>query len=298
VVGASSNPLSGVTMMSVLFMSILLLFLMGGDINKTISAATLGGIAIIIAGFVTCAGAVSCDNLQDLKAGQLVGATPWKQQVMLVVGVIVGAALMAPIFNTLYQAYGIGDVFPRAGMDPTQAMGAPKAAMMAIVAKGVFARTIDWNLVSMGAVAAIVVIALDEMLRSSNVGFRMPILPVAMGVYFPLDITLPILAGGMISYFARRRIENARGQLGINFAQARDGAKRRGILMASGLVAGESLVGILVAAMIVSVPDFSTYYRMLNTPMWVQIIGGGLAFLGLCTYLFKISASPHAQRLR
>lgn len=289
IVGASNNPLSGVTIMGVMFISLMLLFMMSADIGKTISAATLAGVAIILGAVIACAGAVSCDNLQDLKAGQLVGATPWKQQVMLAVGVVVGALLMAPIFNVLFQAYGIGDVFPHEGMDPTRAMGAPKAAMMAMVAKGVFTRSLDWGMVTVGAIAAILVIAMDELLRARGSNFRMPVLAVSLGVYMPIEITFTVLAGGLIAYFAGQRLEKFREQLGINYERVAGTARRRGILFSSGLVAGEALVGIMIAAMIVSVPSIREVQNMLNLSPTVLTTGGVVVFSVMCAYLYSIS---------
>lgn len=290
ILGSSNNPLSGVTIMAVMFVSLLLLVLMSNDLGQAISAATLAGISIIIAAVVACAGAVSCDNLQDLKAGQLVGATPWKQQVMLIVGVIVGSLLMAPIFNVLFAAYGIGDVMPREGMDPARALGAPKAAMMAMVAKGVFTHSLDWSMVTIGGIAAILVIAVDEVLRARGSEFRLPVLAVALGVYMPLEITLPVLIGGLISLYATKKLDKARGILGIHFHNVVEVARRRGMLFASGLVAGEALIGITIAAMIVSVPSMRDSQEMLNLSVFAQNIGGTVVFALMCAYLYTISS--------
>lgn len=286
-VGSSNSPLSGITIMSVLFLSVIMLLLFPSD---SVSPIKLSAFVIIIAAVVTCASAVSADNLQDLKAGQLVGATPWKQQAMLIVGAIVGAAVMAPVFNVLFQAYGIGDVFPVEGMDKSQALGAPKAAFMAVLAKGVFERSLDWTIVSFGAVSAVVVIIMDEFLKRKNTKFRLPILPVAIGVYMPLDVTTPVLIGGLISLYANRKLDRYRGQLGTKFEEVAESVKRRGVLFSSGLVAGEALMGILIASFLVSVPNFTNLKSYFMPSEILQTIMGTLVFLGICAYLYNISS--------
>lgn len=286
-VGSSNNPLSGVTIMGILFMSLLMLALMGSDIGKVVTATQMAAFAIMVGAVVACAGAVSCDNLQDLKSGQLVGATPWKQQVMLIVGVIAGALIMAPIFNVLFQAYGIGEVFPREGMDKTQALGAPKAAMMAMLAQGVFERSLNWSIITIGGIASAVVIAIDSRLKAAKSEFRMQVLAVALGVYMPLDITVPVLIGGLISRLVSRKLDSMRGQLGTQFHKASENAKRRGMLFASGLVAGEALMGIFIAGMVVSVPAFANIRNILGLSELVQTVLGTLVFCALCAYLYK-----------
>lgn len=287
IVGSSNNPLSGVTIMGVMSMALLMLVLLGGDIGKTITAAQMAAFAIIVGAVVACAGAVSCDNLQDLKSGQLVGATPWKQQVMLIVGVIAGSLIMAPVFNVLFQAYGIGEVFPREGMDKAQALGAPKAAMMAMLAQGVFERSLNWSIIGLGGLASAVVIAIDARLKAVNSEFRLPVLAVALGVYMPLDITVPVLIGGLISSLINKKLGSMRGQLGTQYNKVAESAQRRGLLFASGLVAGEALMGIFIAGMIVSAPAFCQLRNVLGFSEMTQGLLGALVFSALCVYLYK-----------
>src|SRR3569623_1136366 len=145
--GSSNSPISGVTIIAVLSSSLLLFFLIGNQLGldgSKIKALSAAAITIIIGSIMATASAVSGDNLQDLKAGQWVGATPWKQQVMLMLGVVVGAIAITPILQILFEAYGIGDVLPRPGMDPTKTLTAPKAAVMAAIAGGVFEQSLEW----------------------------------------------------------------------------------------------------------------------------------------------------------
>jgi putative OPT family oligopeptide transporter len=234
-VGSSNNPVSGITISTILFASLVLLAFLG-------SGSTVGPVAAILIGAVTCsAAAVAGDNLQDLKAGRLLGATPWRQQVMLAIGALAGAAIMAPVLNLLLEAYGIGTP-AHAGV---KALNAPQATLMAAVAKGIFARDLPWSMIGLGAAVGASVIAFDLWLRKRGGRWRAPVLAVAVGIYLPLEYTSPIFIGGLIAELVDRW-------------HARHGAhgdpetqRRNGLLFASGLIAGEAIVGVLIAIPIV-----------------------------------------------
>ena len=234
-VGSSNNPISGVTIATVLVSSLLLL-LMGLGTEKGPAAA------IIIGSVVCCAAAIAGDNMQDLKTGFLVGATPWKQQVMQMVGVVAAAFVMAPILTLLLNAYGFeGHVSARANP-----LAAPQANLMAAVAKGVFAKNLPWNFVWLGVAVAVGVIILDVILERRGSGFRAPVLAVAIGFYLPFELSVPIFAGGVIHAVIKRRQAKAR-----QTKEAIAAAGQRGLLFASGLITGEALIGILMAIPIV-----------------------------------------------
>jgi len=234
-VGSSNNPISGVTIATVLVSSLLLL-LMGLGTEKGPAAA------IIIGSVVCCAAAIAGDNMQDLKTGFLVGATPWKQQVMQMVGVVAAALVMAPILTLLLNAYGFeGHVSARANP-----LAAPQANLMAAVAKGVFAKNLPWNFVWLGVAVAVGVIILDVILERRGSGFRAPVLAVAIGFYLPFELSVPIFAGGVIHAVIKRRQAKAR-----QTKEAIAAAGQRGLLFASGLITGEALIGILMAIPIV-----------------------------------------------
>ena len=185
-VGSSNNPVSGITIATILFAAVVLLGLMG-------SKAVMGPVAAIMIGAVVCCAAcVAGDNLQDLKAGQMVGATPWKQQLMLAVGSVVCALVMAPVLNLLAAAYGIG--VPTAA-HPKPLLLAPQATLMASVARGVFGGSLPWSMVVAGGLIGMAIIAVDEVLRLRGVRFRVPVLAAAVGIYLPLDVTMPIFLG-------------------------------------------------------------------------------------------------------
>jgi putative OPT family oligopeptide transporter len=220
-VGSSNNPISGVTIATVLVTAILLFALLG---NQPAGIAAV----MLVAATVCCAAAISGDNLQDLKAGRLVGATPARQQVMQMIGVAAAAVTLAPILSLLYNAYGLGGVFPRAGMDAAESLAAPQATLMVSVARGVFARQLEWGMIGIGAAVAVAVILLDETLKARGSRFRVPVLAVAVGIYLPVELSTPIVIGGIVAHLT-------------------GGSRRNGLLFSSGLIAGEALAGIAMA---------------------------------------------------
>lgn len=234
-VGSSNNPVSGITICTILFASLLLLLLMGRE-------AALGPVAAIMIGSVVCCAAcVGGDNLQDLKCGQLVGATPWRQQVMLAIGAASCALVMAPVLNLLLKAYGIG--VP--SVEHPNPLIAPQATLMASVAKGMFGGQLPWGMISIGALIGIVIVLVDQYLRARKASFRAPVLAVAVGIYLPLELSVPIFIGGLIAHIVERRL-GIRGD-----SPEAERARQKGVLFAAGLITGEALMGILIAVPIV-----------------------------------------------
>lgn len=243
--GTTSSPFSGIMIMATLIVSFVFMLLLGSQVSFSADAdgaLSAAGITILIATLIGCASAVAGDNLQDLKSGQLVGATPWKQQVMLIVGVLSSAIILAPIFQILFEAYGIGDVLPREGMDPAHALGAPKAALMAALSQAIFSQSMDWTMVTIGVGLGVVVLIVDKFLKQAQSSWRLSILAVAIGIYMPLEITSALLLGGILSYASQKSLAKSKAS-----AEEKAATERRGILFASGLIAGEALVGILLA---------------------------------------------------
>ncbi|WP_447936690.1 OPT family oligopeptide transporter [Thermomonas fusca] len=245
-VGSSNNPVSGITIATILFASAVLLVLLGegGKMAVGASGAPLGAVAAIMIGAVVCcAAAVGGDNLQDLKAGYIVGATPWKQQLMLGIGAFSCALIMAPVLNLLAQAYGIGAPTP----EHPNSLSAPQATLMASVAKGMFGGELPWTIIGIGAVVGAVIIALDEWLKATGKTFRVPVLAAAIGIYLPLELMVPIFLGGLLAYLVEKR----HGMVGSHDEAARDRLHRPGTLFAAGLITGEALMGIFIAIPIV-----------------------------------------------
>lgn len=243
-VGSSNNPISGVTIATLLFAALLLLAvgMVGSDGARA---------AVLIAAVVCCAAAIGGDNMQDLKAGHILGATPWKLQIMQFVGVLAAAFFMAPILNLLLKAYGIGDITVP-GQEP---LAAPQASLMQSVAQGVFEGGLPWNIIFMGMVLAAIVIALDLLCEWRNFRFRLPVLAVAVGVYLPVELSIPMLAGGLISAAVHPRLpdegDEMEGEMKANLMDMRQGGERNGLLFAAGLITGEALLGIILAIPIV-----------------------------------------------
>ncbi|WP_240097125.1 OPT family oligopeptide transporter [Thermomonas flagellata] len=245
-VGSSNNPVSGITIATILFASVVLLVLLGegGKHAVGVAGAPLGAVAAIMIGAVVCcAAAVGGDNLQDLKAGYLVGATPWKQQLMLGIGAFSCALIMAPVLNLLAQAYGIGAPTPQ----HPNSLAAPQATLMASVAKGLFGGQLPWTIIAIGAGVGAAIIALDEWLKARGSHFRVPVLAAAIGIYLPLELMVPIFLGGLLAYLVEKR----HGLAGSHDEAARDRLHRPGTLFAAGLITGEALMGILIAIPIV-----------------------------------------------
>jgi putative OPT family oligopeptide transporter len=238
-VGSSNNPVSGITIGTILFASLVLMLLMGRD-------APLGPVAAIMIGAVVCCAAcIAGDNLQDLKCGYMVGATPWRQQVMLGIGAISCALVMAPVLNLLAQAYGIG--VPTA--ERPNPLLAPQATLMASVSKGLFGGDLPWNMIWIGTAIGAVIIAIDEVQKKRGSSFRVPVLAAAVGIYLPLDLTVPIFLGGLLAHLVERAA-------GIRAdADASERIHRKGVLFSAGLITGEALVGILIAIPIVLAGD-------------------------------------------
>lgn len=235
-VGSSNNPVSGITIATILFASLVLWFLLGK--NSSIGAMA----AIMIGAVVCCAAAVGGDNLQDLKAGYIVGATPWKQQLMLMIGAFSCALIMAPVLNLLAAAYGIGSPT----VQHPNPLPAPQAVLISSVAKGMFGGHLPWGMVGIGAAIGAVIIALDEWLKSRKSSFRVPVLAAAIGIYLPLELMVPIFLGGLLSYFVERRKKLKAGD-----EEMRDRIHRPGTLFSAGLITGEALMGIAIAIPIV-----------------------------------------------
>jgi putative OPT family oligopeptide transporter len=240
-VGSSNNPISGVTIATLLFASLILLGLFGRGLEHGPAAA------ILIAAVVACAAAIAGDNLHDLKAGYLVGATPWKQQVMLIVGTLVSALVMAPVLNLLLKAYGIGPVTP----EHPQSLTAPQATLMQSVAEGVFRGGLPWGMVLIGMGVAVALILFDLALERRESTFRVPVLAVAIGIYLPFELSVPILLGGILAWLVQRAQRRREWGSGEAAEEARKEIEQRGMLISSGLITGEALVGIAMAIPIV-----------------------------------------------
>ncbi len=241
-VGSSSSPISGIAIIATILTSLLLLTVLGGSGMLADEAGKQAAIAftLFVVSVVLATATVSNDNLQDLKTGYLVGATPWRQQAVLVVGCVVGALVIPPVLDLLYHAYGFPGAMPDAKMDPNQALAAPQATLMAAIARAIFGTGLDWVSVLIGVTGGIVLIGIDLLLKAFRRG-GLPVLAVGIGLYLPPTVGVTLAIGALLGWVIDR-------QLGAR-ADA-DMARRRGTLLASGFIVGESLVGVAMAAII------------------------------------------------
>jgi putative OPT family oligopeptide transporter len=214
----------------------------GGEGSRFAVALTL-----FIASIVVTVSSIANDNLQDLKTGSMVGAAPWRQQVALVIGVVAGAVTIAPVLQLLYANYGFPGSLPHPGMNPQNAMAAPQATLMTQIANGIIHHELPWSMVYIGAALGVVLVIIETLLRRR--GYSFPALTVGIGIYLPYEVSLTIAIGGVISWFSEKAI--AKRVAGSDASANSDVAakvRRRGVLIASGFLAGESVTGVLLAA--------------------------------------------------
>ncbi|MCP9290817.1 OPT family oligopeptide transporter [Gracilimonas sediminicola] len=291
-VGSSNNPISGVTIATVLATSLCLLAILGSQVDFTADmekATTAAAAAIIVGAMIACAAALAGDNLQDLKAGQLVGATPYKQQIMQVVGVVAAALVIAPILSLLFNAYGLGGVFPREGMNPEEMLTAPQATLMQSVAEGVFARNLEWGMIIIGGLIAVAIIILDQILKRKGTEFRTPVLAVAVGIYLPVELSVPIFLGGMIAWTAARFVRNRAIENGESPEEAETTAERKGLLFSSGLITGEALIGIILAIPFALFESTDALRLMPEGFGWLTDVLGVGAAVCFMIWLYKVA---------
>ena len=203
--------------------------------------AALVAFALFVTAIVFACATISNDNLQDLKTGQLVGASPWKQQVALIVGVIAGSLVIPPTLDLLNQAYGFpGD--PNRAAIAADPLPAPQATLISTLARGVLNAELDWRMIGIGALVGLACIVIDETLGRLKL-IRLSPLAIGIGIYLPMDATQPVVVGALIGWLYERAMQGrANAEMAIRF----------GVLLASGLIVGESLLGVLNAGLIVA----------------------------------------------
>ena len=274
-VGSSNNPVSGLTIATILFAALVLVMMLGPD-------SSIGAVATIVIGAVVCCAAcIGGDNLQDLKCGYILGATPWKQQLMLAVGGVSSALVMAPVLSLLAQAYGIGV--------PTEAhpspLLAPQANLMASVAQGIFGGELPWGMIATGAAIGALIIIIDEIQKKRGSSFRTPVLACAVGIYLPIELSVPIFAGGLVAWLVERYFKpgDEEGE--------RERIHQKGTLFAAGLITGEALMGIFIAIPIVTSgsADVLALPEALHFGGWLGLVM--LTGVGLLLYRIAVRQS-------
>jgi putative OPT family oligopeptide transporter len=271
-IGASNSPVSGIGILSVVAASLMLVGLFGRETPPGTSEA-LVAYALIVTGIVFGIATISNDNLQDLKTGQLVGATPWRQQVALIFGVIFGSLVVPPVLQVLYDAFGFAGM-PGAG---PQALPAPQAALISALAKGVLGGDLNWTMIGYGALTGVGLVMLDEALGRAKT-LRLPPLAVGIGIYLPMAAVLPVVIGAVIGYFYDRWADRrAKPEF----------ARRMGVLTATGLIVGESLWGVVFAGIVAGSGSDAPLAVVGEGFEPFALIGGTILFVLLAAWVYR-----------
>ncbi|MBA17387.1 MAG: oligopeptide transporter, OPT family [Sphingomonas sp.] len=271
-IGASNSPVSGIGILSIVGASLMLVAMFGRDHSPETTDA-LVAYALIVTGIVFGVATISNDNLQDLKTGQLVGATPWKQQVALVIGVVFGSLVVPPVLEVLNQAMGFAGA-PNAGPN---ALPAPQAALISALAKGVLGGDLNWAMIGYGAAAGVGFVVLDELLGMTG-KLRLPPLAVGIGIYLPMSVILPTVIGAGIGFFYERWADKR--------ADA-EFARRMGVLTATGLIVGESLWGVAFAGIVYGTGSDTPLALVGDGFATPALIGGVVLFAALTMFLYR-----------
>lgn len=248
-VGSSSSPISGIGLIGVIISSIVFLVLGVELFQDPMLSKFAVALAIFTTSVILATAAISNDNLQDLKTGHLVGATPWKQQVALLVGCVFGALAIVPVLNLLYQAYGFVGAMPREGMDASSALAAPQANLMSTIAQGIFHHNIEWGYMAFGVFVGILMIIIDKILKGTQ-KMSLPPLAVGIGIYLPPAVNIPLVIGGILKYIVMQHLTKKYAK-NSHKEEKLASCEQRGTLFASGLIVGESIFGVIIAGIAV-----------------------------------------------
>ena len=274
-IGSSNSPLSGIGILAVIGFALILVFGVHAGSSPATGTAFVA-YALFVTAVVFAAAAIDNNNLQDLKTGQLVDATPWKQQTALVIGVVAGAEIIPPILDLLNRAYGFAGA---PGPHREHPLPAPQAGLISALAQGVIQNNVDWSLIETGGLIGVLVIGADALLRRLKPGAHLSPLAVGLGIYLPTQSTLMVVVGAVAGWIFERHAD----------ARARSEAtKQLGVLLASGMIVGEGLVGVLVAALVAfSGQDFPLSLVgdsfAANGAVWL----GGAVFAGVIYLLYR-----------
>lgn len=279
-IGSSNSPVSGLAILAIIGISLIVLFVAHGASGAAKDA--LVAFALFVTSVVLSAATIANDNLQDLKTGQLVDATPWRQQVALVVGVLFGSLVIPPILDLLNAAYGFaGAPHPHAAA-AAQPLPAPQATLISALARGVISGQIDWGLIGIGAIVGVAIIIVDEVLRAATKQkAKLPPLAVGLGIYLPTSTTAAAVLGAIFGWFYNRRVSRGPNP---------EAAKRLGVLIASGLIVGESLFGVLLSGIIVTSGKGAPLALVGDWFLVPSEIIGGIVFIGVTVLLYRWAA--------
>jgi len=274
-IGASNSPISGIGILAIVAASLLLAA--GFDADGETQTKALVAYALFTTAIVFGIATISNDNLQDLKTGQLVGATPWKQQLALVYGVLFGSLVIPPVLNVLNAAYGFAGA-PGVG---AEALPAPQAALISALARGVLGGDLNWRMIFIGAAIGVVVVLIDELLGRAK-KLRLPPLGVGIGIYLPMAVTLPVVIGSVLGWLYDRRAERRRHPIFT---------KRMGVLLATGMIVGESLFSVAFAFIVYLTGNGDPIALVGEDFAPYALIAGTLLFFALLAFLYRRAAA-------
>jgi putative OPT family oligopeptide transporter len=264
--GSSTSPISGIGILAAMVGALAVPAVLGVSADPELQRFGMAAV-LLAASVVVTTSSIANDNLQDLKTGQLVDATPWRQQVVLLLGVAVGSVVIVPLISLLYNAYGFVGALPRPGMDPREALAVPQASLVTQIAQGIVHGTLPWPMLLLGCAIGLGAVGLEVVLKRRGLSF--PALTVGIGMYLPLSVEVTIGIGGVLGFLCERALR--RREPG-----AIEPSRRRGVLIASGLLVGESFVGVGLAA--VDAASGRTGTLSLTVP------AGAAAWLGLAVF--------------
>lgn len=301
ILGSTSLPVSSITLTAIFLIGVPLFYIINistpdADLN-TQYMHYAEGVTLIIAAFIAIVIGISSDNMQDLKAGYIVGATPWKQQVALLIGVVAAATVIAPVLNLLLDAYGIGSILPKvhSSDSPTleQTLVAPQATMMATIVSGIFRNNFPKMMLFIGGMISIAVICLDLILCKCKAKFRISALSVSAGMYLPMTYIISFCIGGFVHYIAEKKLTKKISK----FTTAYTLIRQRGILFASGIIAGESLVGVLLAIPFAMYgrDDIFAYWDLSKYSEFKGFLGFFVIIL-ICVMLYTITRHNETEK--
>ncbi len=271
-IGASNSPVSGIGILAVIASSLMLVGLFGRGTPPETTQALIA-YALIVTGIVFGVATISNDNLQDLKTGQLVGATPWKQQVALIIGVVFGSLVVPPVLNVLNTAFGFVGA-PGAGPN---ALAAPQAGLISTLAQGVLGGNLNWTMLEWGVAAGVVAIVVDMLLGRAKL-LRLPPLAIGIGIYLPMSVILPTVIGAVVGWFYDRWADRTANP---------ERARRFGVLTATGLIVGESLFGVLFAFVVAGSGTDSPLAVVGAGFATPALIGGTVLFAAMVALLYR-----------
>jgi putative OPT family oligopeptide transporter len=287
-IGSSNSPVSSLSILSTIASALLLVGLLGRSslLDPATRSAAIA-LALFTTSVVLSIATIANNNLQDLKTGQLVHATPWRQQWALVIGCVVGAAVIPPVLDLLQHAYGFAGAPLDAGMDPNKVLAAPQALLMSTLATGILAGELDWTMLGIGVLVGLGLVIIDEVLKRSTRKLRLPPLAVALGIYLPVSATVPVSIGTFVALIADLALARKAFATGQPLEKVAAAPQRRALLLGSGMIVGESLLGVGNALLITltgnQAPLAVVGDDFAGTAEWLASVG----FLSLCLFSYR-----------